>query len=366
MFAVETARAIAVDAMGGDRGPEEVAHGLAIALADADFAANIDQVILVGDENVLFPALRTAGISGNGAIDVHHAADVIGMDEKPLQSIRKKPDSSMVQALGLVRDGRARALLSCGNTGSLMAGGTLRIRPLDGVERPALATIIPTRRSRFILLDAGANPEPTPHQMVQNAILGSNYAKIALRKDRPRVGLLTIGTEEGKGSGRIQDSHLRLKRLGSVIEYEGLIEGFQVFGDHVDVVVCDGFTGNIVLKVCESLFKMLGGYLKDELSANWLRKAGAFLSIGAYREIKRELDPAQYGGAPLLGLRAPVLKAHGSSDRQSIAGALRIAANALHDDMTEHIRTEIEESLRILSDEAPPTDSSAEKEVATS
>ncbi len=366
MFATKTTRAITVDAMGGDRGPGEVAHGVALALADPEFAANIDQLILVGDENALFPALRAAGVSGDARIDVHHADEVIGMDEKPLQSIRKKPGSSMVQALGLVREGRARALLSCGNTGSLMAGGTLRIRPLPGVERPALATIIPTRKSRFILLDAGANPEPTPVQMVQNAILGSNYARVALRKARPRVGLLTIGTEEGKGSARVQDSHGRLKQLQPVIDYQGLIEGFHVFEDHVDVVVCDGFTGNIVLKVCESLFKMLGGYLKDELSANWLRKAGAFLSIGAYREIKRELDPAQYGGAPLLGLRAPVLKAHGSSDRNSIAGALRIAANALHDDMTEHIRAEIEESLRILSDETPSAASSPEKEVATS
>ncbi len=340
--------------MGGDRGPEEFAHAVAIALQDSEFADHFDELILVGDEAILFPALRNAGVSGDKRIEVHHASEVIGMDEKPLAGIRRKPDSSMVQALQLVRDGRASALLSCGNTGSLMAGGTLRIRPLPGVERPALGTIIPTRESRFILLDAGANPEPTPLQMCQNAILGSNYAKVAIGKTRPRVGLLTIGTEEGKGSTRIQNSHEQLKCLDSVIDYTGLIEGFQVFQNHVDVVVCDGFTGNIVLKVCESLFKMLTGYLKDELSASWTRKAGAFLSQGAYKEIKQQLNPAQYGGAPLLGLRAPVLKAHGSSDRHSIAGALRIAANTLRYDMTEHIREDVEKASSIFEQSVDP------------
>ncbi|MGE9290726.1 MAG: phosphate acyltransferase PlsX, partial [Puniceicoccales bacterium] len=225
----------------------------------------------------------------------------------------------------------------------------------------------PTRESRFILLDAGANPEPTAFQMCQNAILGSNYAKVAIGKKRPRVGLLTIGTEEGKGSVRIHESHERLKQLDSVIDYAGLIEGFQVFQNHVDVVVCDGFTGNIVLKVCESLFKMLSGYLKDELSANIVRKAGAFLSLGAYKEIKHQLDPAQYGGAPLLGLKAPVLKAHGSSDRESIAGALKIAANALKDDLTEHIREDIEQANRILdSIDGENSTEGPEKEMASS
>jgi len=353
--------------MGGDRGPEEFAHAVAIALKDPDFEASFDELIFVGDEAVLFPALRKAGVSGDKRIEVHHADEVIGMDEKPLAGIRRKPNSSMVQALDLVRDGRASALLSCGNTGSLMAGGTLRIRPLPGVERPALGTIIPTRESRFILLDAGANPEPTPLQMCQNAILGSNYAKVSVGKERPRVGLLTIGTEEGKGSARIQESHNRLKQLESVIDYAGLIEGFQVFQNHVDVVVCDGFTGNVVLKVCESLFKMLKGYLREELSANWLRKSGAFLAMGAFRDIKHQLDPAQYGGAPLLGLKAPVLKAHGSSDRESIAGALRIAANALKFDMTEHIRADIEAAAQVLdplSGEAPTE--GTQKEVASS
>ena len=367
MFEASAKRSIAIDAMGGDRGPEEFAYGVAIALSDPKFEESFDELIFVGDEAILFPALRKAGISGDKRVDVHHADEVIGMDEKPLVGIRKKPNSSMVQALHLVRDGRAGALLSCGNTGSLMAGGTLRIRPLPGVERPALGTIIPTRESRFILLDAGANPEPTSLQMCQNAILGSNYAKVAIGRERPRVGLLTIGTEEGKGSARIQEAHTRLKQLRPVIDYTGLIEGFQVFQNHVDVVVCDGFTGNIVLKVCESLFKMLSGYLKDELSSNLLRKSGALLAMGAFKEIKHQLDPAQYGGAPLLGLKAPVLKAHGSSDRESIAGALKIAANALTHDLTEHIRSDIQRADEILSNHSEETsEDGVEKEMASS
>ncbi|MEM0966414.1 MAG: phosphate acyltransferase PlsX [Verrucomicrobiota bacterium] len=366
MFAAATTRTIAIDAMGGDLGPAEIAEGIAIALKDRDFDSHFDEIIAVGDESLLFPALRSAGISGDKRIEVHHASEVIGMDEKPLQSLKRKPDSSMVQALGLVRDGRASALLSCGNTGSLMAGGTLRIRPLEGVERPALGTIIPTRTNSFILLDAGANPEPSSLQMCQNAILGANYAKVAIGVEKPRVGLLTIGTEEGKGSTRIQESHKMLKKMSDILDYTGLIEGFQVFESKVDVVVCDGFTGNVVLKVCESLFRMLSGYVKEELSANWVRKAGAALSMGAYKTIKAKLNPAQYGGAPLLGLKAPVLKAHGSSDRDSIAGALKIAIHALQQDMTKHIREDIETASSLFDVEDDESLPPAEKELASS
>lgn len=362
MLSDPQAKAIAVDAMGGDKGPAEVVHGVALSLKNNPFPKDIEKIILVGQEDLLLPTMKEVGIADNPAVEVYHASEVIGMDDKPLQGLKQKKDSSMVRALALVKDGQARALLSCGNTGSLMAGGTLRIRPLEGIERPALATIIPTRENRFILLDAGANPDPTPLQMCHNAILGSNYASHVLGQAKPRVGLLTIGTEEGKGSQRIQESHQKLKQLGGLINYDGLIEGFQVFENKVDVVLCDGFTGNVVLKVCESLFKMLSQYVKDELSANLFRKAGALLSIGAYKAIRKELNPAQFGGAPLLGLKAPVLKAHGSSDRWSIAGALRVAMEALQTDMTTHIHQEIAEANQILQ---PGKDIKPEKVVAS-
>lgn len=363
MATAEHPPTIAVDAMGSDRGPSEVLHGVAEFIRESESRElSSCQFCVIGRGPELEEGLGEADLREHPRLTVVHAEEVIGMGEKPLQSIKRKRDSSMVRALTMVREGTADALLSCGNTGSLMAGGTIMVRPLPLVERPALATIIPTRSSRFILLDAGANPEPTPIQMSQNAILGSNYARVVLGRETPSVGLLTIGTEEGKGSTRVQEAHQRLKQINGIIDYRGLIEGFQVFEDPVDVVVCDGFTGNVVLKVCESLFKMLVGYLKDELSENWIRRTGALLSMGAFREIRQELDPAQYGGAPLLGLRAPILKAHGSSDRHSIAGALGVAATALRADMTERMRAEIATGLERTSEGAP----ASEKELARS
>lgn len=363
MATAEHPPTIAVDAMGSDRGPTEVLQGVAEVLREPDDPGlSSCHFRVIGGGRELDEGLIEAGLRDHPRVAVVHAEEVIGMDEKPLVSIKKKRNSSMVQALSMVRDGTADALLSCGNTGSLMAGGTLLVRRLPGVDRPALATIIPTRSSRFILLDAGANPEPTALQMSQNAILGSNYARVVLGRANPSVGLLTIGTEEGKGSARVQEAHRRLKQIDGIIDYRGLIEGFQVFEDPVDVVVCDGFTGNVVLKVCESLFKMLVGYLKDELSATWPRRLGALLSMGAFKEIRKELDPAQYGGAPLLGLQAPILKAHGSSDRHSIAGALNVAAAALRADMTERMRAEIAEGLKRTAQDSTVS----EKELARS
>lgn len=349
------ARTVAIDAMGNDLGPDEIVAGIRIALNRlAPDQADI-RLILCGNQDLLHPSLKEHGLGRDSRIEVHPTTEVIGMDEKPLIGLKKKHDASMVRAIEKVRDGEADAILSCGNTGALMAGGTLRIRPMAGVDRPALATIIPTRFTRFILLDAGANPDATAMHLCHNAILGSNYARVVLGKERPKVGLLTIGTEEGKGSVRVRETHEMLKRIDDRIDYRGLIEGFQVFEDRVDVVVCDGFVGNIVLKVCESLFKMLKGYLKDELSQNWLRKAGALLSMGAFNEIKETLNPSQFGAAPLLGLRAPVLKAHGSSNRESIAGAIGVVLDTVRLDMTEHIQ----EDIRIINDRLIPEEDAA-------
>lgn len=332
---------IAIDAMGSDLGPAEIVAGLALALKSARLLPENLHFTLVGQPAAIEPALSECGLAGHDRVSLSPATEVIGMGEKPLQSLKQKKDSSMVVTFNLVREGKAAAALSCGNTGSLMAGGTLRIRPLPGVERPALATVIPTRQHQFVLLDAGANPEPTARQMVQNAILGSNFSKVVLGLANPRVGLLTIGTEEGKGCTLVNETHELLKECSSLLNYAGPIEGFQVFEDVVDVVVCDGFVGNIVLKVCESLFKMLKGYVRDELTANPLRMAGAFLARGAFQQIKGRLNPDQYAGAPLLGLQSPVFKAHGSSSRHAIAGAIHLVADSLQRDMTRHIANDI-------------------------
>lgn len=332
--------ALALDAMGGDLGPEEVVAGVELAF-ERYVEVKKAEIVLVGDEAQLNPLLAKSNLKNNSRIKIFHAPEIIGMDEKPLQGIKSKKNSSMVKALDMVKSGEAKAILSCGNTGSLMAGGTLKVRPLPGVDRPALATVIPNKDNHFILIDAGAHPESKPANLVQNAILGSHYAEVVMGIPHPRVGLLTIGTEEGKGNERVNETHEYLKQLRGMLNYAGLIEGFQVFENKVDVVVCDGFTGNVVLKVCESLFNLLKGYLKEELTQNIIRKTGAFLAMGAFKSMKDRLSPDHYGAAPLLGLKAPVLKAHGSSNRHAIASAIRIATQVVEKDMTDQIQKDI-------------------------
>lgn len=330
---------LAIDAMGGDHGPAEVVAGVRLALRHH---ASYVRILLVGDQPTLERLLRDEGLTGDKRVEVVHAAEVIGMDEKPIAALKHKKDSSMVRAIEMVKEGRAHAILSQGNTGALMAGGTLKLRPMDGLQRPALATVIPSRGHRFVLIDAGANPDGDPVHLLHNALLGKEYAHCALGMKNPRVGLLTIGTEEGKGSEKILVTHELLKGANGVFNYIGPVEGFQLFRNEVDVVVCDGFTGNILLKALESCFYMLKGFLKEELKANPLRTAGAFLSQGAFKAMMHELNPEHLGGAPLLGLNRLVIKTHGSSTRGFIAGAIRIAGEALRHDLTGAIRADLD------------------------
>jgi glycerol-3-phosphate acyltransferase PlsX len=346
MAADPTECTIAIDAMGGDLGPSEVVAGLAEAIAAQSRPTSFR---LVGDESVLQPLLKEAGLDNHPRVTVLHASEVIGMDEKPIQSIKRKRDASMVRAIELIKNGEVQAVVSCGNTGALMACGTLRLRQIPGVDRPALASIIPSRKTPFVLIDVGANPESTPEHLVHNAVLGSNYARAVLNITKPRVGLLSIGTEESKGNNRTLATHSHLKQLQPLIDYRGPIEGFQVFNDVVDVVICDGFVGNVVLKVSEALFGFIGDTLKEELVRNPKRKLGAVLSRSAYRDMKRKLSPDQYAGAPLLGLNGNILKAHGASTRHAIAGALRVAREIVIHDMIESITGEIAEANACLN-----------------
>lgn len=337
---------LAVDAMGGDKGPSEILAGIA---KSASFAPRDLEFQLFGREEELSPLLSSDAALDHLSLSIHHAPEVVEMDEKPIAGIKNKKNSSMALALQSLKEGNADALLSCGNTGCLMAGGTIRLRTLEGVERPALCTIWPGRERYFTLLDAGANPHPKPFHIVQNAILGSNYARVALGLVRPKVGLLTIGTEEGKGNELIHDAHEMLKEIdGSIVNYAGLIEGFQIFENVVDVVVCDGFVGNIVLKACESLSKLIGSFLDEELKRNTLRKTGALLSMGAFRGLKQRINPEQFGGAPLLGLNRNVIKAHGSSNRNHVSGAIKIALDLVQHDMIGQMLEDVKGANEIL------------------
>ncbi|HEY1791896.1 MAG TPA: phosphate acyltransferase PlsX [Opitutaceae bacterium] len=340
---------IAVDAMGGDLGPSEVVAAVKLALAQS---AHLNPITLVGDEAVLKPLIHHYGLHRSERLALLHASEVITMDDKPLVALKKKKESSMAKAIELVKAGEANVVVSCGNTGALMACGTLRLRTMEGVARPALAAVVPREGGHFILIDAGANPESKPEHLVHNSILGSHYCRVMLGITAPRVGLMSIGTEDGKGNALITETNELLKRIDGILNYSGPIEGFQVFAEHVDVVVCDGFVGNIMLKSWESLEKFIRSMLREELGANPMRRTGALLSKGAYAALKDRINPERYGGAPLLGLRGNILKAHGSSNRNAIKSAIRAAGEIIKADMNQRMEADIAKANEMLASPA--------------
>ena len=332
--------------MGGDLGPAEVVAAVKLALHQYP---QLNPIILVGDEAVLNPLLAHAGLHRGQRLTVYHASEVITMDDKPLMALKRKKDSSMLRAIDLVKNGEAGGVVSCGNTGALMAGGTLRLRTMPGVARPGLAAVVPREGGHFVLVDAGANPDAKPEHLVHNAILGSHYCRVTLGIASPRVGLMTIGTEEGKGNALITETNELLRRIGPLINYLGPIEGFHVFAEHLDVVVCDGFVGNIMIKSWESLVRFFSDVLRQELGANPMRATGALLSQGAFRALRNRINPERYGGAPLLGLRGNVLKAHGSSNRHAIKSAIRAAHEIINAEVNRLAESDIARANELIS-----------------
>lgn len=329
---------IAVDAMGSDLGPPEIVE--AVKLAFSEFP-EVNPVTLVGDEATLRSLVAKAGLADHPKIGYLHASEVVTMDDKPLMAIKRKRDASMFRAIELVKSGEAAAAVSCGNTGSLVAAGILKLRTLDGVDRAALAPVIPRANGHFILIDAGANPEAKPMHLVHNAILGTHYCRMELGVEKPRVGLLTIGTEEGKGNSLVADTHELLKRIDPIVNYIGPVEGFHVFADEVDVVICDGFVGNICLKSWESLSKFFRNELKTQMQANPLRMAGGILAKGAFDALRNRIRPERYGGAPLLGVKGNLLKAHGSANRHALKNAIHDASEMIQSDLNQRIEADV-------------------------
>ena len=329
---------VAVDVMGSDLGPEELLLGVKQALAEdrGQF-----EIIIVGNEEITVPLMMRHGLLKDDRIKSYNAKEVITMEEKPIQALKQKKDASMIRAIEIVKIGTADAVLSCGNTGALMAGGTIKLRTMAGIERPALGTVIPGKKKNFIMIDVGASPDPKPESLVDNAILGANYAKVALGVENPIVGLLSNGTEDGKGNMLVQTAHRLFKAQQGAINYGGLLEGFNVFDGDFDVVVCDGFTGNVVLKSLEGSLRMFKDILKEEIMGSWLSKLGILLAMGALRRVKRRLPIDKFSGAPLLGLNGLVVKAHGSSTRKQIAGALEITLRCLRNNMNAKIGEDI-------------------------
>ncbi len=330
---------IAIDAMGGDHAPVEIVKG---AVEAARNLPGIEKLYLVGDETAVRAELAKYGETPE-CIDVRHASQVIEMDDSPALSLRRKKDSSIMQAVNLVKKGEAAAIFSAGSTGAAVAACTLRLRTLDSVHRPAIATVLPSVDRPFLLLDAGATTDSTASMLVEFAAMGDIYAKKILNIEKPKVGLLSIGGEEAKGSKFTKEAFQLLEN--SHLHFIGNVESRDLFEGRVDVAVCDGFIGNIVLKTSESVSKAMGQWFKQSFAETPVRKlaAGILKASGAFQEIKEKVDPEAYGGAPLLGVKGVCIIGHGSSSSRAVYNAIRVASTAIEQGLNHLIEEEINE-----------------------
>ena len=326
---------IAVDVMGGDRGCGVAVGGVKLALREY---SHISELLLVGRDEDIQAALREQGCS-DSRITVEPASQVLTMEDKPREALRKKKDSSIVRAIELIKDGRADALVSPGNTGGLMMAAMIKLRPLQPVERVALAAVMPSKDREFILLDAGANAECKPIHLAQFAVMGSVYSREILGRDKPRVGVLCNGSEASKGNELTRETSRLCREID--VNFIGNVEGHDLFADRVEVVVTDGFMGNIVLKSCESLGKAIKQTLSESFRSTPMNKLGAWLATNATNKIKQRFDADAYGGAQLLGLNGTVVKAHGSSSEFAIMNAIRVAAEFAKHKINETIANEV-------------------------
>jgi glycerol-3-phosphate acyltransferase PlsX len=336
---------IAVDVMGGDHGCGVVIAGVKRALEENK---ELETIYLVGNKAAIHAALPERGFRDH-RVRIIHASEVVEMEDKPVIALRKKKDSSIGRAADLVSEGQADALISLGNTGGIFAAGTFKVGRIPGVDRGCIATVIPRHDSEFVLLDAGANIECKPYHLAQFAVMGSVYSREVLKRKNPRVGVLSNGSEDSKGNELTLEAFKLCKKLN--LNFIGNVEGHDLFKDHVDVVVCDGFVGNIVLKTVESLAVAMFSMLKRELTHNTQRKLGAFLAKAAFQSIRRRMDPEVYGGAPLLGFNGLVFKAHGSARERAVASAIRVTANAVKHQINQTIARDIAAANVILDAE---------------
>lgn len=331
---------IAVDAMGGDHAPREIVSG---AVAAARHISSVDKVLLVGDEDAVRSELDRHNIVRKDLFEIVHASEVIGMDESPAVSVRRKRDSSICRAVDLVKEGEAKAVFTAGNTGAAVAATTLKLRTLPGVIRPVIAAPVPTPIKPFILIDAGANPDCLPEMLAQFGIMGSIYSREILGVEHPTVGLLSIGEEDKKGNDSTREAFRLLDGAG--LNFIGNVEGHDLFEGKVDVAVCDGFVGNVVLKTSEAVAKAIGHWLKEEFTKNPLRLAGAAILKGGLKSIRDRSNPETYGGAPMLGGNGTVTIGHGSSTARAVENGLRFAVESVNHDINHII---IEDIARLL------------------
>ncbi len=326
---------IAIDAMGGDHAPEEIIKGAQLSAKEGQ------ELIFVGDEEQLIPLLKNYNFHRTQA-NIVHAEEVIGGDEPPVQAVRKKPGATLPTAVRLIKEGKADAVLSAGNTGAFMAAAVLYLKCIEGIHRPAISPALPTQDPdrMVVLLDVGANMDAEAVHLLQYGIMGSLYAEKRFHIKSPKIGLLNVGDEAGKGSKVVQDAFKLL--LDSKVHFVGNVESREIFANKADVVICDGFVGNAVLKAGEGLVEAIFTMMKKEFTSGVREKAGAALLQPAFSNLKRRLDYSEYGGAPLLGINGVCIKSHGSSNAQAISNGIKVAANLVEEKLLKEIREQIQ------------------------
>jgi len=324
---------IALDAMGGDHGPEELTRGAMLAVKQTGL-----EVVLVGNQQVLQGHVdrMRSGATGESNIRIVHAAEVVEMDESPVDAIRRKKDASVLVAFDLVRQGQADAAVSAGNSGATMAAAVRKLGRMEHVSRPGIASIFPTLKKPVVMMDVGANVDCRPQHLFQFAVMASAFSHI-FDIERPRVGILSIGEEVGKGNTLVKETYSRL--AASSLNFVGNVEGRDVFQGNVDVIVCDGFVGNICLKLSEGLAEAAMQMIKDEIMKSTAAKIGYLLARPAFRAFAKRVDYAEYGGAPLLGVNGIGIICHGKSSAEAIKNAVIEAAKMVDKQVNQRIAT---------------------------
>jgi phosphate acyltransferase len=326
---------IALDAMGGDFGPPNLVAGAVMALQEYP---HINKLYLIGDSAKIGSELKKHECN-DSRIDIVHSTQVVEMSDTAWSAVRRKKDSSVSRAVDLVKRGQADAIVSAGHTGASVAASMIKLRTLPGIDRPGIAAVLPTEFNVFVLIDAGANIDARPEQLLQYAFMGTVYSRHVLGYKNPTVGLVSLGEEDVKGNEMTKEVFKMLKK--SSLNFAGNIEGRHLFEDPVEVVVCDGFVGNVILKTCESISVAIFQWLKHELMRTRMRQVGAFLARNAFDTIKGKTNYEEYGGSPLLGVNGICIIAHGASTPLAIKNALRVAAESIEQQVNPHIVDEI-------------------------
>jgi glycerol-3-phosphate acyltransferase PlsX len=328
---------IALDVMGGDFAPQNNIGGVKLAL---ESLPNLEKLYLVGTPDVVQRELDRQGIS-SPKLEVVASQSVVNMEDPSTDAIRKKRDSSISVAMDLVKQHECQAVVSAGHTGASVAAGTFILGRIDGVERPGIASPMPATHGTTLLIDAGANTAPKPSHLVQYAIMGSVYSKYIFGQKNPVVGLMSVGEEEGKGNDLTRETYELLKK--TPITFRGNVEGTHIFDAGIDVIVCDGFTGNVILKTAEATAKIMFKWLKEELTANPVRKLGALIAQQGFKNVKARGSYETYGGSPLLGCKGIVIIGHGSSPPLAVMNAIRVAGEAIEQQVNPHIEAAIQQ-----------------------